>query len=118
VSDQGQLVPLYAVVILVAGAAMLLLVHLGSLAVDRARARTAADAAALAGAAGGRGAADEVAVANGGVLESFEQRDDDVAVVVRVGSAHATAWARRAAGCGTAAETHHLHFDACQSTNP
>ena len=42
-SDRGQLAPLYALIILVAGGAMLLLVHLGVLAVHRAHARTAAD---------------------------------------------------------------------------
>jgi uncharacterized membrane protein len=117
-SDRGQLVPLYALVILLAGGAALLLVHLGTLAVHRAQARTAADAAALAGAAGGRDAADDVARANGAVLESFEARGDEVAVRVRVGTTHATAWARRDGGCGSAAEGHPVHFGPCQSTSP
>src|SRR3954447_3239461 len=97
--DDGQLTPLYAVIVLVAGGAMLLLVHLGVLAVHRAHARTAADAAALAGAADGYAAADEVARASGAVLESFVAEGDDVEVRVRVGSTHATARARREGGC-------------------
>src|SRR5437868_7123289 len=49
--EAGQLLPLYALVVLVACVAMLLLVRLGVIATHRAHARTAADAAALAGAA-------------------------------------------------------------------
>src|SRR3954447_7781961 len=93
--DDGQLTPLYAVIILVAGGAMLLLVHLGTLAIHRAHARTAADAAALAGAAEGRDAAVRVAEANGAVLESYNAHGDDVEVRVRVDATHASAWARR-----------------------
>ena len=74
---------------------MLLLVHLGVLALHRAQARSAADAAALAGVAEGRAAADEVARSNGAVLESFVADGTDVEVRVRVGSTHATARARR-----------------------
>ena len=117
VSDGGQLVPLYAVLVLIAGAAMLLLVHLGAVAAHRAQARTAADAAALAGAAEGREAADEVAGANGAVLESFEVDGDEVAVRVRVHDAYASARARRE-GCGPAARPHPVHFGACPPISP
>src|SRR5438874_9363354 len=108
--DKGQLVPLYALVVLVAVAAMLLLANLGVLAARRAHARTAADAAALAGAAEGRLAADRVAAENGAVLESFTAQGDDVQVRVRVGSTHATAWARRDEGCQSAHRDHPVHF--------
>lgn len=52
---------------------------------EAARARTAADAAALAGAAEGRAAAVEMAAANGAELVSFEQTGDQVTVAVRAG---------------------------------
>src|SRR5438128_2221470 len=55
--ERGSVLPLVAVGILVAGGAVLLLGRMGTAAVDRASARTAADAAALAGAAEGRAAA-------------------------------------------------------------
>jgi uncharacterized membrane protein len=109
--------PLYAVVVLVAGGAMLLLAHLGVLAVHRAHARTAADAAALAGAAEGRSAADEVARANGAVLESFVTAGSDVEVRVRVGATHATARARREGGCRSAPQPDPVHFGPCQPTS-
>jgi uncharacterized membrane protein len=117
-SDHGQLVPLYAVIVLVAAGAMVLLVHLGVLAAHRAHARTAADAAALAGAAEGRSAADEVAHANGAVLESFLAVGPEVEVRVRVGSTHATARARREGGCRSAAQPDPVHFEPCHPTSP
>ena len=117
-SDAGQLAPFYAVIVLVAGGAMLLLAHLGVLAVHRAEARTAADAAALAGAAEGRAAAQEVARANRAVLESFVAMGNDVEVRVRVGSTHATARARREDGCRSAAQPDPIHFGPCHPTSP
>jgi uncharacterized membrane protein len=117
-SDRGQLLPFYALIVLVAGAAMLLVVHLGVLAVHRAHARTAADAAALAGAADGRTSADEVARANGAVLESFVAVGPDVEVRVRVGTTHATARAHRDGGCRSAARADPIHFAACPPTSP
>jgi uncharacterized membrane protein len=108
--DRGQLVPLYALLVLLTGGALLLLAHLGSLAIDRARARTAADAAALAGAAEGKGAAQEVAQANGATLETLAILDDEVEVRVRVGSVHATARARR---CGPSARGDPVDSAAC-----
>jgi hypothetical protein len=56
---------------------------------DRARARTAADAAALAGVTGGPEAAARVAAANGGALERFEVIGPAVEASVRVGTAGA-----------------------------
>jgi uncharacterized membrane protein len=111
-------VPVYALIVLVACGAMLLLVRLGTVTVHRAHARTAADAAALAGAAEGRNAAAEVAAANGAVLESFDTLGDEVEVRVRVAGSHARARARREGGCRSAAQTDHVHFAACQPTSP
>jgi len=117
-SDDGQLLPLYAVIVLLAGGSMVLLVHLGVLAVHRAQARSAADAAALAGAAEGRAAADEVAQRNGAVLESFAEEGNDVEVRVRVGSTRATARARRDGGCRSADQSDPVHFRPCHPTSP
>ena len=117
-SDRGQLVPLYALVVLVACGAILLLVHLGTVTVHRAHARTAADAAALAGAAEGREAAEQVATANDAVLESFEAQGDEVEVRVRVGTSHARARARREGRCRSTTQDDHLHFGPCQPTSP
>ncbi|MEY2433898.1 MAG: hypothetical protein QOC92_3623 [Acidimicrobiaceae bacterium] len=116
--ETGQLVPLYALIVAIAVGVMLLLAHLGVLAVHRAHARTAADAAALAGAAEGPAAAEEVALANGSVLESFTAMGSDVEVRVRVGSTHATARARREGGCRSTAQAHPVHFQPCQPTSP
>ena len=64
--------------------------------VTREQAQIAADAAALAGTAGGRAAAAELAAANGGVLVSFAMVGDAVQVEVRLGDTFATARATRA----------------------
>jgi uncharacterized membrane protein len=117
-SDDGQLLPLYAVIVLVAGGAMILLAQLGVLAVHRAHARTAADAAALAGAADGRPAAEVIARANGAVLESFVVNGADVEVRVRVGSTHATARARREGACRSAPQLDPVHFGPCPPIRP
>lgn len=58
---------------------------------DAARARTAADAAALAGAVDGRVAARALAEANGGELVAFVPEPNGVTVVVRVGRVSARA---------------------------
>lgn len=89
--ERGQAVPL------VVGAVAVLAVLLAALgwfarsSIDAARARTAADAAALAGVVGGREQAGRLAAANGGVLVAFERRGADVVVRVRVGRATASA---------------------------
>lgn len=64
---------------------------IGTVLVDQARAHTAADAAALAGAMGGSAAAAAVAVADGATLVSFAREGGDVVVVVRVGRSRAGA---------------------------
>ena len=117
-SDRGQLLPMYALIVLVACAATLVLVRLGTVAVHRAHARTAADAAALAGAAEGRAAAEQVAAANGAVLESFDAHDDEVEVRVRVDSSHARARARREGGCRSARQADHVDLGPCLPTSP
>ena len=116
--DGGQLLPLFAVVLLVACGSILLLGRLGQLAHRRAQARTAADAAALAGAAGGRAAAEEMASANGAVLEGFSMDGNEVDVRVRVGSTHANARARRETGCKPMPQAHPVHFASCQPSSP
>jgi hypothetical protein len=97
---------------------MLLIAQLGLLAVHRAQARTAADAAALAGAAEGRDAAALVAQANGAVLEAFAVDGVDVQVRVRVGSTHASARARREGGCRSAAQAHPVDSTVCPPISP
>lgn len=92
--DRGQAVPLVIAIVAVAAFAVLALGRFAVGTVDAARARTAADAAALAGAADGRSAAASAAADNGGTLQSFVSRGDDVIVRVRVGRAVAEARAR------------------------
>lgn len=77
-------------------------VEVGQLLDESARARTAADAAALAGAAAGRQEAAALAAANGGSLLSYTEQeaagDPDallVTVEVQVGRASRTARAER-----------------------
>ena len=83
--DRGQVAPLLALFAVGIGLACLGLGRFAGGAVDAASARTAADAAALAGAAAGEPAARALAVRNGGALESFEAAGRDVRVRVRVG---------------------------------
>lgn len=70
------------------------LARLGEQIIDDARAQTAADAAALAGAAADDTAARQTAQKNGAELISIRREGTDVQVVVRVGSATAVARAR------------------------
>jgi hypothetical protein len=92
--DQGQVLPLMVLVVLVAIGAAVLLGRLGVQVIDRARARTAADAAALAGVTGGRSAAQHAATANGGRLTRFTAADGATEVEVQVGGSRASARAR------------------------
>jgi hypothetical protein len=89
--ERGQVLPLVAVLLLLVAGALALLVQVGLVLDERARATTAADAAALAGAVEGEAAAAELAASNGGELEHFEVVDGETVVVVRVGRARATA---------------------------
>ena len=89
-SDGGQAVPLMLVVLLAAVVAVMATIEVGRLLNDSARARTAADAAALAGASAGRAEAARLATANGGQLLAYaEDRpttgdDEEVQVTVAV----------------------------------
>ena len=93
--ERGQVAPLLALFAVAVGLACLGLGRFAGGAVDAARARTAADAAALAGVSGGgEAAARSLATANGGRLESFESAGGDVRVRVRFGAHVASARAR------------------------
>jgi hypothetical protein len=94
-NTRGSVVPLLAVVVLVAGGAAMLIGRLGGAAIDRARASTAADAAALAGAAEGPTSARALAAENEGDLVTYRAVGLRVSVVVRVGRAVARATAER-----------------------
>jgi hypothetical protein len=92
--DRGQALPLAAAMLAVVTVALVGLVPVGLAVRERAAARTAADAAALAGAVEGEQAAHDLAVANGGELVAFRRTGDEVVVRVRVGAAAADARAR------------------------
>lgn len=97
-SDRGQATPLWAVVLVLAG---LLLVPTGMLVratIERAEARSAADAAALAGALDGERTARAVAAANGAEVVEYHALGDLVEVTVVVGDRRATARAERTVG--------------------
>ena len=94
-TERGQVLPLAAAMLALVAAGLVALVPAARALTDRARAATAADAAALAGATGGEPAARRLAAANGGRLEGFRAGDGEVAVRVRVGSVAAAARAGR-----------------------
>jgi hypothetical protein len=96
--DRGQVVPLLAMVLLVTVAGVFLVGQVAAVAADRARARTAADAAALAGAAAGRRQAVAIAEANGARLVAWVEVGDEVEVSVEIGRGQARARARREMG--------------------
>lgn len=101
VSDRrGQVLPLVALVVVLTGMACLWAGQLGGAAVARAQAATAADAAALAGAARGRVAAWAAAADNGGRLARYQEVGADTEVEVVVGGARAIARARRSGDAG------------------
>ena len=93
--ERGQAVPLAAARVGLAVVVTLGLGELAAVVAHAGRARTAADAAALAGVGGGRSAAARLADANGGVLVAWAQDGDTVTVTGRVGDAVATARATR-----------------------
>ena len=101
-TDEGQAAPLMVVVLLVLRVAVVATGEVGQLLDESARARTAADAAALAGAAAGREEAAALAAANGGSLLSYTEREAAgaadtllVTVEVQVGRASQKARAER-----------------------
>jgi len=87
----GQMLPFMALLLMLAVGLAAVAIRLAPLVDDAARARTAADAAALAGAAEGRPGAERLAEANDGVLVEFSRSGQLVTVRVRVGSASAVA---------------------------
>ena len=90
--DRGSALVMTVLIALALGAAAVtaLVPVLGELR-ERQRARSAADAAALAGVIEGRAAAGELAAANGGVLVGWADDGEVVTVIVRVGERTATA---------------------------
>src|SRR5262245_10013721 len=90
-SERGQALPLVVLLVALAGAACLVVGSVGGRAAAAARARSAADAAALAGAAEGPDAAREVARLNGSGATVVSGGVGDVTVRVPVGSATASA---------------------------
>ena len=101
--DRGQAVPLMAAMLLLAMGAVVATIEIGRLLNESATARTAADAAALAGAADGPDGAASIAAANGAVLLSYEEEEEPVddsdvllvTVTVQVGRTSRTARAER-----------------------
>lgn len=99
VSDRGQAVVLVVAAVVLAVVCTVAVAHFGRTLREHEQAQAAADAAALAGTAGGRPAAQRIAAANGAVLTAFVVLDADtgtVQVTVAIGSASATARATRA----------------------
>ena len=91
-TDRGQALPLVVGVVAVIATLIVGVGWYAGTVIDAARARTAADAAALAGAvAHDRTAAASAARANGGELVAFDEIGADVIVSVRVGRAVARA---------------------------
>lgn len=92
--DRGQVLPFAALFVLAVAGSVVLLTQLSIVSADRARARTAADAAALAAADGGPAAAERVARANGGHIEAYQEDGCGAQVTVRVGRARASSRAQ------------------------
>ena len=95
--ERGSVLPLVALLVVASGGLCLVLGRLGGEAVAAGRARTAADAAALAGAADGEDAARTTARANGAELVDGRRDGDGFVAEVRVAGETATA---RAEGIG------------------
>lgn len=89
--DRGQALPWMMLVVAAAMTLVVVAVRLATVVDDSARARTAADAAALAGAAAGEPAARDLAERNGADLLLFERTWRGVRVEVRVGDVQARA---------------------------
>ena len=70
---------------------LLAIATMGRITVDRTRAQTAADAAALAGLDGGPFAASRLAARHGAQVIAWSERGDVVTVTVRLGDTTATA---------------------------
>ena len=90
-NDLGQAVVLLLVVVVIAALSVVAVGMFSQRVIDRGRAQTAADAAALAATTGGRSAAGQLATRNGARLVSYAQLGDAVTVVVEVDGELATA---------------------------
>lgn len=91
VHDDGQATAFVTLVLALAVLCAVLAARLGAVTTDRAQARTAADAAALAAVVDGDDAAVAVAAANGATVTALERHGTEVIVSVRVGDAEASA---------------------------
>jgi hypothetical protein len=89
--DNGQAVVLLLAVVVMAALSVVAVGLFGQRIVDRGRAQTAADAAALAATEGGRAAAQGMAASNGAVLVGYDEAGDVVTVVVEFHGERATA---------------------------
>lgn len=89
--DRGQAVMMLLAAVALAALAVVAVGTFGLRLIDRGRAQTAADAAALAGLRGGPAAAVDLAGRNGAVLVGFEQVGDLVTVSVEVDGVRASA---------------------------
>ena len=89
--DRGQAVPLLLAVVVMSAVSVAAIGVFSARLIDRGRAQTAADAAALAGTIGGEAAAQRLASSNGGHLIGYHEAGDTVEVVVDVGGERATA---------------------------
>jgi Flp pilus assembly protein TadG len=90
-TDRGQAVLLMAVVVVFAALVAVGVAQAGAVVLQRQRAQTAADAAALAGLDGGRAASARLATLNGASLVSFDRQGFFVTVVVSLGRVRARA---------------------------
>ena len=93
-SDVGSATVIVVAVVVVLASMSLAVGRFGRRLNDAARAQTAADAAALAGAVGGVERATELAQANHAALAEFVSRGDEVLVTVSVDGVQASARAR------------------------
>ena len=94
-SERGAVTVLVAAAVVIVALLVLHVTQLSVAAADRARAQTAADAAALGGVVDGEGAAADLAIANGAALVGFLDDGDQVEVRVTYNDAVATARAER-----------------------
>lgn len=94
-SSRGQATPLIAIVLLVAGLALIPAGLVIRAAHERAAAQSAADAAALAGALVDEAEARTIAAENGGRVERYADDGQVVELTVVVGGHRATARAER-----------------------
>lgn len=89
--DGGQATPFVAVIIICVAVATLVIAQLGVGAVERVRARTAADAAALAAAIDGPAAGQRLATANGAASATIVIDGTDAHASVQLGAVEAQA---------------------------